>query len=68
MVRKKQKRWVRLTGEDRLKMTDRVAKLYARGQSIREISVETGRSYGAVHTLLREAGVTLRPRGNPKAR
>jgi DNA-directed RNA polymerase specialized sigma24 family protein len=61
------KRWTRVTGTDRAALTERVVALYLnREMSIREISEDTGRSYGAVHTLLKDAGVELRPRGNPR--
>ena len=33
------------------------------GSSIRDLASETGRSYGFVHRMLSEAGVTLRGRG-----
>jgi len=36
---------------------------YGRGDSIRKIAAETGRSYGNVHRILVDANVTLRPRG-----
>jgi hypothetical protein len=36
---------------------------YANDESLRSIAAHVGRSYGTVHRLLREAGVTLRPRG-----
>ncbi|MFF3698970.1 helix-turn-helix domain-containing protein [Streptomyces sp. NPDC002221] len=53
----------RITGAARNQLTDELAKAYASGQSIRAIAVDTGRSYGFVHRLLTEAGVTLRGRG-----
>lgn len=36
---------------------------YAEGLSIRQIAIETGRSYGGVNRTLVRAGVALRPRG-----
>ncbi|MFB9427695.1 helix-turn-helix domain-containing protein, partial [Nonomuraea rubra] len=36
---------------------------YMDGESIRRLSISTGRSYGFVHRLLEEAGAPLRPRG-----
>ncbi|WP_406410511.1 helix-turn-helix domain-containing protein [Streptomyces sp. NBC_01614] len=45
---------------------DRVAALKARyeaGTSIRALAEEAGRSYGGVHHLLADAGVTFRSRG-----
>jgi transposase len=61
-------KWVRVTGSDREQLKKRVVDMYV-GQhlSVREIGEETGRSYGAVHRLLREAQVSFRPRGNPTA-
>ncbi|MEU2354442.1 helix-turn-helix domain-containing protein [Streptomyces misionensis] len=37
---------------------------YEKGAYIRELAKQTGRSYGFVHRLLREAGVPFRPRGS----
>lgn len=36
---------------------------YRKGASIRTIAADQGRSYGNIHRLLTEAGVTLRTRG-----
>ncbi len=38
-------------------------KKYDSGASIRALAEETGRSYGFVHRMLSESGVTLRGRG-----
>jgi predicted nuclease with RNAse H fold len=40
-----------------------VAIAYKRGDAIRQICADTGHSYGLVHKLLDEAGITFRPRG-----
>ncbi len=40
-----------------------VKKKYDSGASIRALAEETGRSYGFVHRMLSESGVTLRGRG-----
>ncbi|TMR22098.1 transcriptional regulator [Nonomuraea turkmeniaca] len=40
-----------------------VTRRYVEGESVRELALSTGRSYGTVHRLLQEAGVELRPRG-----
>ncbi|WP_124286770.1 helix-turn-helix domain-containing protein [Streptomyces sp. ADI92-24] len=53
----------RLTGAARDDFRERVAPCYQRGANIRQISVKTGRSYGSIHRLLREAGADLRDRG-----
>ena len=41
---------------------------YERGASIRALVAETGRSYGSVHSMLRESGATMRSRGGPNHR
>ena len=54
----------RITGASRDQLKKIVEKYYVTDrESIREIAVKTGRSYGSVHRLLVEAGVELRPRG-----
>ena len=40
-----------------------LTKRYAAGASIRDLAAASGRSYGFIHGLLCEAGVTLRGRG-----
>lgn len=39
---------------------------YKTGKSITDISVELGRSYGLVHTLLTEANTKFRPQGKKR--
>jgi hypothetical protein len=41
---------------------------YERGASIRSLVAMTGRSYGSVHSMLRESGTTMRSRGGPNHR
>ncbi len=41
---------------------------YEGGASIRNLAATTGRSYGSVHSMLRESGTTLRGRGGPNHR
>ncbi|WP_312856657.1 helix-turn-helix domain-containing protein [Phytoactinopolyspora halotolerans] len=53
----------RISGGTRDKLATDLKKQYESGKSIRELASETGRSYGFVHRLLSEAGVTLRGRG-----
>jgi transposase len=53
----------RIIGAERQALAAAVAKKYAVGDSVREIAEAIGRSYGFVHRLLEETGVTLRPRG-----
>ncbi|MFD9867510.1 helix-turn-helix domain-containing protein [Streptomyces niveus] len=57
-----------VTGNARLELAEDLASLYRAGSSIRGIAARTGRSYGAVHQLLHDAGVTLRPRGSARIR
>jgi hypothetical protein len=62
------KKGARLTGDDRSRMAQTVASLYNEGKSIRDISAETGRSYGFVHRVLTESDVPLRGRGGATRR
>ena len=55
----------RVSGGEREKLTNDLKKKYAAGASIRELAASTGRSYGFVHRILTDAGVTLRGRGGP---
>ena len=41
---------------------------YEGGASIRNLVAATGRSYGSIHSMLRESGTTLRGRGGPNHR
>jgi len=38
---------------------------YEQGASIRNLAATIGRSYGSVHSMLRESGTTMRSRGGP---
>ncbi len=59
----------RVSGAARDELASDLSKKYSHGKSIRELAAETGRSYGFVHRLLVESGVTLRGRGGaPKSR
>ncbi len=53
----------RVTGPERSELATRLRDRYDSGESIRALAAATGRSYGFVHRLLRETGVTLRARG-----
>lgn len=53
----------KITGKERGVLRMRLSSDYRRGATIRELAIQTGRSYASVRTLLIEAGVTLRPRG-----
>ena len=57
------KKGARITGGDRSKLSSDLKRKYTSGSSIRELASETGRSYGFVHRVLSESGVTLRGRG-----
>ena len=52
-----------MTGVDRSKLATPLGKRYDNGESIRVLAASTGRSYGFVHRILTETGVTLRGRG-----
>ncbi|MFD8529438.1 helix-turn-helix domain-containing protein [Streptosporangium canum] len=54
---------VRIVGAERAQLAVEVAERYVAGDSVREIAESINRSYGFVHRLLEETGVTLRPRG-----
>jgi hypothetical protein len=57
------KKGTRVTGVDRSKLATLLSKRYDSGESIRSLAASTGRSYGFVHRILTETGVTLRGRG-----
>jgi hypothetical protein len=42
--------------------------MYEGGASIRTLVASTGRSYGSIHSMLRESGTTMRSRGGPNHR
>lgn len=58
----------RITGAERQALTSDIAGKYAQGASIRQLSEQTGRSYGFIHRLLVESGTTLRGRGGSRGR
>ncbi len=53
----------RITGAQRGSLGEEYARRYEAGESIRAIAESVGRSFGFVHGVLRETGVTLRSRG-----
>ena len=57
------KKGTRVTGSDRNKLAADLKKRYDSGESIRALAATTGRSYGFVHRILTENGVSLRGRG-----
>ena len=57
------KKGARITGTQRGKLAADLKKKSEKGASIRSLAEQTGRSYGFVHRVLSETGVTLRGRG-----
>jgi predicted transcriptional regulator len=57
------KKGARIVGEQRTRLAVDLKKAYDKGKSIRELADSHGRSYGFVHRVLSESGVTLRGRG-----
>ena len=57
------KKGTRVTGADSAKLAADLKKRYDSGESIRALAATTGRSYGFVHRILTENGVSLRGRG-----
>ena len=57
------KKGSRVTGSAREKLASHLKRKYEGGASIRALAEQTGRSYGFVHRMLTESGVTLRGRG-----
>ena len=57
------KKGTRVTGADRTKLASDLQRRYTAGESIRALAASTGRSYGFIHRILAESGVTLRGRG-----
>ncbi|MFI6497156.1 helix-turn-helix domain-containing protein [Nonomuraea typhae] len=56
-------KYLRVAGAERETLKADLKRRYVAGESIRGLSISTGRSYGFVHRLLEEAGAPLRPRG-----
>lgn len=46
-------------------LLDELRHAYEGGASIRSLVATTGRSYGSIHSPLRESGTTMRSRGGP---
>ena len=57
------KKGARITGQQRDQLAGDLKTRYEKGESIRSLAESTGRSYGFVHRVLSESGVTLRGRG-----
>lgn len=60
------KKGVQVVGDARNALAATLVVEYEKGASIRDLAARTGRSYGFVHLVLTEAGVTLRTRGGPR--
>ena len=57
------KKGSRVTGGERDRLAADLRRKYDAGSSIRALADATGRSYGFIHRMLSESGVTLRGRG-----
>lgn len=57
-----------IVGDERVAWTEDCLRRYARGESIRAIAGDLGRSYGFVHKILTEGGAQLRTPGGPRVR
>jgi predicted transcriptional regulator len=66
-VAEKVAKGTRVSGTARDSLASELSTKYKNGASIRELAAETGRSYGFIHRLLVESGVTLRGRGGAPA-
>ncbi|MFG2997785.1 helix-turn-helix domain-containing protein [Streptomyces sp. NPDC048340] len=58
----------RITGQARETLAAELKTAYEGGASIRILAGSTGRSYGFIHRILTETGVTLRGRGGAARR
>jgi len=54
----------RLVGDERTEFEGKVTTVYTGGIGIRPICEKTGRSFGAIHHLLKTSGVQMRPKGS----
>jgi Helix-turn-helix domain len=59
---------VRGTEANRSELAADLKNRYDAGESIRSLATSTGRSYGFIHRILTESGVTLRGRGGAARR
>ena len=57
------KKGSRVVGGERDRLAADLKRKYDGGESIRTLAQSTGRSYGFVHRMLSESGVSLRGRG-----
>jgi hypothetical protein len=56
------------SNESKEQLMSELRTAYEGGASIRTLVASTGRSYGSIHSMLREAGATMRSRGGPNHR
>ncbi len=54
--------------KSRNELLDELRSAYEQGASIRALVATTGKSYGSIHSMLRESGTTMRSRGGPNHR
>lgn len=54
--------------KSREQMLNELRHAYEGGASIRALVATTGRSYGSIHSMLRESGTKMRSRGGPNHR
>ncbi|WP_139806066.1 helix-turn-helix domain-containing protein [Mycobacterium avium] len=59
------RRTVQRSANPRDQLLDELRHAYESGASIRSLVARTGRSYGSIHSMLRESGTTIRSRGGP---
>lgn len=59
---------MRKTKKTRDELLHELRSAYEGGASIRNLVASTGKSYGSIHSLLRESGTTMRSRGGPNHR
>jgi hypothetical protein len=59
---------MRQLDRSRDELIDELRNAYEKGASIRTLVANTGKSYGSIHSMLRESGTTMRSRGGPNHR
>lgn len=59
---------MRKTKKTREQLLTELRNAYEGGASIRKLVASTVRSYGSIHSMLRESGTTMRSRGGPNHR
>jgi transposase-like protein len=58
----------RKSNKTRDQLLDELRNAYEGGASIRNLAATTSKSYGSIHSMLRESGTTMRSRGGPNHR